>query len=196
MARLNIDRRQLLKIGISSGVLAAMPFKNIVLADAVNDKLLEYVSDSDRPVDEQRTGRLSQTDFDILSALCVYVNQTWELTPDLKPYLLKLKEDLAYKTRETPSYLTEYEHAIELINQSVSDSESLEQTWLSLLFAQFSAENFPHTRLGRARNFVFSEIIAHQVPLSGGFKSFGLRNYRGYAGGPFTSPSSYRRGDI
>ena len=94
-----------------------------------------------------------------------------------------------------PSYLTEYEHAIELVNLLVKRGESVEQAWSSLLFANFGDENFESTKLGRARNFVFSEIITHQIPISEGFKSFGLVNYRGYFGGPYTSPDSYRRGE-
>ena len=183
-------------MGISSGVLAAMPFQTIVLADDLNDKLLESAGDSRLPIDEKRTGRLSQASFDTLFTMCTYVNQTWELAADLNAYLVRLKADLAFKTREEPSYLTEYEQAVELINLVVPASESAEQAWSTLLFSSFEADNFAHTRLGRARNFVFSEMITHQIPMSGGFKSFGLWNYRGYYGGLYTMPGSYRRGGV
>ena len=195
MAELTINRRQLLKLGISSGVLAAMPFRNVVLADEVSDTLLEFVSGSDLPVNETEVGRMSRPDFNTLSTLCAYVDRVWELTSDLAPYLVKLEADLAYKTKEVPSYLTEYTHAIELINAVVPNTDSVEEAWSILLFSEFDTKNFAATKLGRARNFVFSEIITHQVPLSGGFRSFGLINYRGYFGGPFTSPNSYARGE-
>ena len=55
MVELKIDRRQLLKLGISAGVLATMPLKNVVLADAVSDELLTFVSDDSLPVDAART---------------------------------------------------------------------------------------------------------------------------------------------
>ncbi len=196
MNKLNIDRRQFLKIGLSSGVLAILPFGCVEVSDDDFSELLKFVSDSSLPVNDKRTGKLSDADFDTLSTLCKYVNQAWELTSDLSDYLDRLKGDLDLKTVEEPSYLTEYEHAIELINLVVRSSDSVEQAWSSLLFTKFEADNFAHTKIGRARNFVFAEIITHQVPLSEGFRSFGLSNYTGYFGGSYTSPSSYRRGDI
>ena len=196
MNKLNIDRRQFLKIGLSSGVLAVLPFGCVEVSDNDFSELLKFVSDSSLPVNEKRTGKLSDADFDTLSTLCKYVNRAWELTPDPSEYLDRLKGDLDLKTMEEPSYLTEYEHAIEMINLVVRKSDSVEQAWSSLLFSTFDVDNFSHTKLGRARNFVFSEIITHQVPLSEGFKSFGLSNYRGYFGGPYTMPNSYKRGGI
>ncbi len=131
---LNIDRRQFIKIGISSGVLAALPFGCSELDDDDIGELLKFVSDSGLPVNEKRTGMLSQADFDILSTVCSYVNQAWELTSDLGPYVIRLRADLAYKTKEEPSYLTEYEHSVELINLLVSRSDTIEEAWSTLLF--------------------------------------------------------------
>ncbi len=195
LKNLNIDRRQFIKIWISSGVLATLPFGCSTLNDDIVSELLKFVSDSGLPVHEKRTGMLSQADFDILSTICSYVNQAWQLTTNLDSYIVRLKSDLAFKTKEEPSYLTEYEHSVELINLLVSRSDTIEEAWSTLLFSKFDADNFAYTKLGRARNFAFSEIITHQVPLSGGFKSFGLSNYRGYFGGLFTSPGSYKRGE-
>ena len=183
----NIDRRQFIKIGISSGVLAVLPFGCTKLVENVVSEILKYVSDSSLPVNEKRTGVLNQTGFNTLSTLCNYVNQTWELASDLSRYSVRLRRDLALKTEEEPSYLTEYEHAIELIDLLAGESDSVEQAWSTLLFSYYDDFNFAHTKLGRARNFVFSEIIRHQIPLSGGFKSFGLLNYSGYIGGLYTN---------
>ena len=196
MINLSIDRRQFIKIGISSGVLGALPFGCGELDDGITSEFLKFVSDSGLPVNEKRTGTLDQAGFDTLSTLCDYVNQAWELTTDLSRYSMRLRRDLGFKTEEKPSYLTEYENAIELIDLLDRERESVEQAWSTLLFSKFEADNFAHTKLGRARNFVFSEIITHQIPLSGGFKSFGLKNYRGYFGGLFTSPGSYTRGEV
>ena len=195
MNKLIINRRQFLKIGLSSGALAILPFGCIMVSDDDLDELLKFVSDSDLPVNHKHIGELSNFDFGMLSTLCKYVNKAWELTPNIDKYLERLQEDLYFKTMKEPSYLTEYENAIELVNLLIKRSESIEQAWSSLLFANFGDENFRSTKLGRARNFVFSEIIAHQIPISEGFKSFGLVNYRGYFGGPYTSPDSYRRGE-
>ncbi len=192
----NVDRKQLLKIGVSYGVRATLPFGCSELEDGVVSEFLKFVSDSRLPVNEKRTGKLSDTDYDTLSTLCHYVNQAWQLTTNLDSYIVRLKSDLAFKTNEEPSYLTEYENAIELINLMVSKSDMIEEAWSTLLFSNFDADNFAHTKLGRARNFVFSEIITHQIPLSGGFKSFGLSNYKGYFCGLFTTPGSYKRGVV
>ena len=194
MNKLIINRRKFLKIGLSSGVLAILPFSCIKVSDDDFNELLKFVSDSDLPVNHKHTGELSNLDFDMLSTLCKYVNKGWELTRNIEEYLARLKRDLYFKPMKEPSYLTEYEHAIELVNLLKKRGESIEQAWSSLLFANFDNENFKSTKLGRARNFVFSEIITHQIPISEGFKRFGLVNYRGYFGGPYTSPDSYRRG--
>ena len=194
MNKLSIDRRQLLKLGISSTVLATMSFNNFVLADVATDRLLEYVSDSDLPVDDRKTGTLSSVQFNTLSSLCRFVDQIWELHSDLDQYFNQLQGDLVLKTSQEPSYLTEYEHAIELYEMVFRDSENAEQVWPNLLFSTFQADNFAATRLGRARRLVFAEIITYQIPMSGAFKSFGLSNYTGYFGGSYLSPDSYPRG--
>lgn len=196
MRELYIDRRRLLKLGLSSGVLASLPFACIPLRQDDSAVLLEFVSDSDLPVDETRIGVLSEEDFDALSTLCRYVNQAWELDADMPLYFGRLKADLRFKTEEEPSYLTEYESAVELFNRVEGSTSDVEQAWASLLFSEFDVANFASTRLGRARRFVFSELITHQIPISGAFKSFGLWNYRGHFGGSFTAAESYRKGAV
>lgn len=196
MSKLYIDRRQLLKLGLSSGVLASLPLACISLTQDDSAELRQFISDSDQPVDETRTGVLSQDAFDALSTLGRYVNQAWELEADMPLYFGRLRADLQFKTEEEPSYLTEYENAVELFNLVEANTPDVEQAWSSLLFSEFDVDNFASTKLGRARQFVFSELITHQIPISGAFKSFGLWNYRGYFGGSFTAPESYRRGPL
>jgi len=195
MTDLKIDRRQLLKMGLSSSVLAALPLGCLRLAQDDANALLEFVSDSSLPVDAGRTGVLNTAGLNALASLTEFVNSGWELSPDLNDYLMRLKSDLGLKTEYEPSYLTEYEHAIELIGLMTRTSDTVAQAWSSLLFSEVGGEDLTHTKLGRARRFVFSELITHQVALSGGFKSFGLMNYRGHFGGPFHDAGSYRRGE-
>ena len=80
-----------------------------------------------------------------------------------------------------------------LIERVRQQSGSDDEAWLTLLFSEADSAEFAATQLGRARHWVFSEIVAHQIPISGAFKNFGFVNYRGYFGGPFASPNSYRR---
>ena len=56
-----IDRRQLLKLGLSSGVLASLTFACISLQDDNSAALLRFVSDSELPFDGTRTGVLRLT---------------------------------------------------------------------------------------------------------------------------------------
>ncbi len=193
---LKIDRRALLKLGLSTGVLASVPLAGCVVADSTNDYLLEFVSDSEAPINSQRTGMLNSENFETLASLCEYVVRSWQLPIELDTYFGQLKHDLELKTREKPAYLTEYENAVQVVNRVRGELESDDQSWSSLLFAEFPASDLDSTRIGRARHFVFSELIAHQIPISGAFKSFGLVNYRGYFGGPYTLPGSYRRGTV
>jgi hypothetical protein len=191
-----IDRRQLVKLGLSASMIATLPLAGITLAGNSSEKLLRHIGDSDLPIDDSLTGALSQSEFETLFALCPFVDKAWNLKADLAQYRRQLQSDLELKTTRQPSYLTEYRNAIELIDLIARDTSSSEQIWTSLLFSNFDQEQFSTTQLGRARHFVFYEIIAHQIPISGAFKSFGLVNYRGYFGGPYASPVSYRRGDV
>ncbi len=181
-----IDRRKLIKLGFSASVLATLPVARIVLADDVTDALLRFVSDSESPVESTQTGSLSQDEFDTLFSLCEYVDKTWQFGANMAQYRQTLRADLGLKTSRHPSYLAEYKSALELV-------ELAEEAWPTLLFSEVAADNLGATKLGRARRFVFSEVIAHQIPISGAFKSFGLINYRGYFGGPYALPASYRR---
>ena len=196
MTELKIDRRQLIRMGLSSSVLATLPLGCVMLGNDETDELLQFVSNSRSPVDAKRTGSLLQEDFEKLVGLCQYVNRAWELDADMRLYFNRLRADLDFKTSEEPSYLTEYKHAVELISRMVGATSSVEQAWASLLFSGFDVENFAATKLGRARRLVFSELITHQIPMSGAFKSFGLWNYSGYFGGSFTAPESYRKGAV
>ena len=193
---LKIDRRALLKLGLSTGALASVPLAACIVADSTNEFLLEFVSDSELPVNSNRTGVLDSEYFETLSSLCEYVARSWKFPTELDSYFGQLKNDLELKTRKEPAYLTEYENAVQVVNRVRGELESDDQSWSSLLFAEFPASDLASSRIGRARHFVFSEIIAHQIPISGAFKSFGLVNYRGYFGGPYTFPGSYRRGAV
>ena len=196
MTELKIDRRQLIRMGLSSSVLATLPLGCVMLGNDETDELLQFGSNSRAPVDAKRTGSLPQEDFEKLAGLCQYVNRAWELDADMGLYFNRLRADLDFKTNEEPSYLTEYKHAVELISMMVGTTSSVEQAWASLLFPDFDVENFAATKLGRARRLVFSELITYQIPVSGAFKSFGLWNYSGYFGGSFTAPESYRKGAV
>ncbi len=194
MRELRIDRRRLLKLGLSAGALGALPLACLRVGQNDVAALLEFVGNSDRPTQPERTGVLSEDAFEVLSSLSRYVDQAWELGADMALYRDRLHADLRFKTSEVPSYLTEYESAVGLFHRVAARTAEVEQVWASLLFSEVEAADLASTRLGRARRFVFSELITHQVPMSEAFRSFGLWNYRGYFGGSYMAPESYRRG--
>lgn len=184
-----VDRRKLLKLGFSASVLATFPVAPIVFANDVTDALLRFVSDSESPIDCADVGSLSREEFNSLYSLCEFVDEVWEFGANMPRYREQLRADLELKTLRQPSYLAEYKSALELIKLA-------EQSWPTLLFSDVDTEEFSSTKLGRARQFVFSEIIGHQVPISGAFRSLGLINYRGYFGGPYALHASYRRAEF
>lgn len=188
-----IDRRRLLKLGLSAGVVASLPLGCVALDRDETDVLLAPAGESQLPLEPDRVGVLTDAELERLATLCRYVDQTWELGADLDTYLQQLETDLGFKTKEAPSYWTEYQSAVELIDLVHAKSASVEETWTTLLFASFDVDAFENTKLGRARRLVFTEIITHQIPISSAFKSFGLWNYAGYFGGAYTDPASYRR---
>ncbi len=192
MTNFQIDRRNLIKMGFAASALSWLPLSCIEMSHESTSDLLEFVSESELPINGEQTGRLTTTEFKALASLCSYVNRVWELTLDLDQYFVTLESDLELKTSEVPSYLKEYRNAIGLI-QSLEGHMTTSDVWTMLLFADFEQEDLSNTKIGRARRLVFAEIIAHFVPVSGGFKSFGLWNYRGYFGGPYISDMSYRK---
>jgi len=196
MNEFTIDRRKLIKLGLSASAFAFLPLGCLPLSDDRKAIFLQKISDSKLPIHPDRRGKLTDLEFKTLASLCKYVNKIWELTPDLDIYLKMLKADLDLKTGEEPSYLTEYKNALELIDAVVNNNDDEDKGWATLLFSEFEDAEFEDTQLGRARRLVFSEMIAHFVPISEGFKTFGLWNYPGYFGGPYVSPKSYRKANV
>lgn len=180
-------------MGIAASIVSLLPIGCINMSDDKLGRLLKPIGDSNLPINRKLTGKLTYAEFNALASLCEYVNKVWELTPDLGRYLKMLRADLDLKTGEEPSYLTEYRNAIGLIDAVLDKGDDGDMGWATLLFSEFAETDFQSTQLGRARQFVFSEIISHFVPISGGFKTFGLWNYSGYFGGSYTSPESYRK---
>ena len=93
-----------------------------------------------------------------------------------------------------PSVFCEYEKAASLYN-SAKNYVNPSEVWHLLLFGK-------HVELGDAENpsilltirhHVFNEMLRYAVTIGGGFKTVGtMENYRGYHGGTYTDPDSYR----
>ena len=190
---LPIDRRRLVKLGLSASVLAGLPLAACGVDADLSTELLRFVSDSEDVIDGGRTGRLNDEAFATLFSLCEFVDKAWAFEADLDGYREQLRFDLELKTMREPSYLTEYEHAVELVDRVRCNTRTENEAWLTLLYTDIEDADRGTSRLGRARRFVFAEIVSHQIPISGAFKSLGFINYRGYFGGSYTASTSYRR---
>jgi len=97
MNKLIIDRREFLKLELSSGVLPILLFGYVEASDDEFGEFLKVVSDSSLPVNYWRTGKLSDADFNTLASLCEYVSTDWELSLNLNEYLVRLRSDLEFK---------------------------------------------------------------------------------------------------
>jgi len=104
--------------------------------------------------------------------------------------LLKIMEQ---KCTKSPSYLFEYRLALDLYHFSAQELNALE-IWEFLMFGEPEADRpTSNYALLQSREFVFREIFTYCVSIGGGFSSFGtMDNYRGFTGGRYTNPKSYR----
>jgi hypothetical protein len=93
------------------------------------------------------------------------------------------------KTSETPSYLTEYSEAAEILTKFTSKDFAPTGSLAKLLFQPSDSSSFETTRLGRFKRYVFSEFITWWVT-QGGYQRFGYATYRGFMKGPFTDPTN------
>lgn len=193
---LSIDRRRLLQCGLSASLLASLPMYGRSVDKGLSSELMRFVSDSGVVRHPDITGKLSDDECESLFSLCDFVDRVWEFEADMSTYKKVLQSDLGLKTRRHPSYLTEYQDAADLVSLVRRNSESDDEAWLTLLFAKTANDDIAATRLGRARHWVFSEFIAHQIPIAAAFKSFGFVNYRGFFGGPYKAQDSYRRAEF
>ncbi|WP_299535441.1 hypothetical protein [Ulvibacterium sp.] len=189
----SINRRELIKMGLAASALAMLPIGCVDLSGNKPEQFLKPVGDSGFPINPKLIGELTEKEFDTLASLINYVNEVWQLGCNMEDYRNILRQDLQLKTTIEPSYLSEYRNAISLIDMLMKANNNLVETWATLLFIEFSEPNFESTQLGRARKFVFEELIKHFVPISGSFKSFGLWNYNGFFGGSYLSDESYRK---
>lgn len=189
----NIDRRRLLQLGLTLPFLAKISTAFGDVDEELVKYCIEYASGSVFPLDPEATGLITDPNFETIFRLCKYVDSVWVLNVDLSSYMARLRSDLRQKTENSPSYLTEYISVADLITRSTQEMPDDLSVFSFLLFSDFSSHaDFASSRLGRARAFVFSELIRHQVAMAG-FRSFGLENYQGYFGGPYTAPGSYRK---
>lgn len=127
----------------------------------------------------QRLGKLTHAEAQELWSVFVHIGAAWG---NAKYCILQdieaLRPILDAKTDNLPSYLYEYQSAIEVLaqlRQQYGHQEALQK----FLFAQPDS---------CARKYVVAEFINLQIS-QGGFRRFGYKNYVGFMGGPFDDVS-------
>jgi hypothetical protein len=186
---ITLERRRFLMLGLGTTIGLTLPTACTI--DPVLDRYLkERVPGPATLRSPDRTGPFTNDLADKLFQLVSWVSHTWQLSDDGGNVQARLMNALQAKVIESPSYLEEYSEGAALIDFAQK------RVAVGEVFAILIAGNLgwdfgelSSTRLGRFRTFVSDEIITMQVAF-GGFKRFGLQNYRGYQGGTFVDPAS------
>lgn len=192
METTKISRRTFIRAGLATGFMALVPVEGLsftLLSDdlePIGPNALDNV-----PYNDSYTGTLLPEESFLIVQFAYWAISAWEFKK-MENYQDMLLDTLNLKTIKTPSYLAEYQSAARLIRDVQNRFDSEQETFLYLMFTRRNEKEKLKTRLGRAQNFVFDELVRHIVS-NGGFRRFGLVNYSGYANLPFTDPDSYRR---
>lgn len=191
MAIARISRRDLIAAGISTAFLALVPQRIFAQGTSTDD--LEPAgpnATNDMPINEAIVGTLKDDEVSSLTAFSNWAIAAWDL-PEMGNYWRILGNDLGYKTSQRPSYLSEYRSAARIADSAKKRLGDDASAFVYLMFLDRQAASLA-TRLGRARHFVYDEIVRHLVS-KGGFRRFGLTNYEGNFGTPLMDPGAYRR---
>lgn len=100
-----------------------------------------------------------------------------------------INEFLELKSGQHPSYLFEYHDFLNSVNLLAAELGSEKDAFQFLFFHEIRLEEDKISRLAHHRVFVLWEL-ANILVLSGGFKTWGIKNYTGYMGGVFSDPSN------
>lgn len=125
---------------------------------------------------------LSDGEIAALWEIVVEIGRAWRNVDDDSASLRSTFRELIHvRTSTAPSYVGEYVSAVAVLDEL--RREHGPDAFRHLFFSVVVPPNrAPETRLEHAKRFVVDELIRMQV-LSGGFKSFGAVNYKGYMGG-------------
>lgn len=107
----------------------------------------------------------------------------------------RLRSICGLKCQEKPSVLKEFGIATQLFEEVLLDLKDAD-CWNFLLFAGHPSIDNPddNSNIRRCRVYVYRELAKYAITIGGGFTSFGtMDNYRGFQGGLYSDPISYRQ---
>ncbi len=110
------------------------------------------------------------------------IGRAWEIQESTRRATQsQFRECVRLKAGESPSYLGEYESAV-LVLDELEGMYGVPDAFDRLFFNHGIPEDDVESRLFHLKTFVVNELIS-VVVVSGGFRAFGARNYKGYIGG-------------
>ena len=128
--------------------------------------------------DNRETGTLDQASKDILWQMFDYIGKFWENSEHVILPRDEFDVILDLKTQSPPSYLRAYQALAAHIKQRASKHD-VTAALNGLFFNKSAADDHAP---------IIAEFIELQMAY-GGFRMLGYKNYKGYQGGPFNSPS-------
>jgi hypothetical protein len=130
----------------------------------------------------------------MIESLVEFLGSDLKLALNHDDFLQQAKRITSHKCNGTPSLFEEYSLASSVYEVTHCHVQP-EELWHLLFFG--THEEFEHsahvTKLHAIRHHVINDILIYAATIGGGFRAAGtMENYRGYLGGTYTDPSSYR----
>jgi hypothetical protein len=182
-----LHRRDFLKAGSLAALSLLFSHETAWACDASMAYLLQQLPEGELMRSPEKVGPLRAKDFHELWSVFTYIGRRWQDGEFSTVKQRGLRDVVRSKTTLTPSYLTEYKEAAEILRclkAELGEQKALEQ----MFFVPQGATDFFSSRLGHVRRFVITEFIRYQV-LQGAFRKFGYVNYRGFRGGKYSDPA-------
>lgn len=200
-----LRRKSLKRLSISNLLTTVQPERwsltngpgSVSTPSALHHELVARVSapSIDKPVDPDRTGKPTIDILAVVQGFMAYLEKVigLDLAAGFKEREVGRMIDL--KCQQNPSALAEYELASRLLMLAANHVHP-DDLWPLMLFGSHDdlvQEEGGASALLRVRFHVLAELLTFATTVGKGFASAGtMENYRGYQGGVYTDPKSYR----
>jgi hypothetical protein len=191
MKQIVIDRRGFLKAGLAFSSFNIFLISSISAPAGLLTWLNASAGTGRELANPAKSGVLTDEQSQTIVRFAFHMADTWGMREYIISSDIDIIEYLRLKTVEFPSYLSEYTSGLEAISISTEALGKEKQAFDLLAFGDLSGANYPDARISKFRNFISNEF-ARYLLVNGGFLRFSpIKNYRGYAGGPFTRQGEY-----
>ncbi|MFN3193926.1 MAG: cupin domain-containing protein [Aureliella sp.] len=163
-----------------------------------NFLVMQTSGDPSKPSEAERTGIPSDSVVNLVEQFLTFLHESIGLETNESFKERRIKEIVRLKCNERPSYLAEYELALNCF-QVTTQFIHQKDIWLLLLLGTHDDVDAAGdaSLISRVRRFVLHELLEYTVSIGGGFQSAGaMENYRAFMGGIYSDPESYRHYNI